>query len=163
MSSTRSILLVAAALGWTAPRADGAILRVPSAFPTIRGAAAVAVAGDTILVAPGVYDESHEPGYPGVDLRGGLALISEEGALATTVLGPVLTLGSDPPHLGCLVRGFTFGPGNDWNGPAVSNDGQGTGISECQFLGTAFMGESFNSTRSLSVRDCKLDGYSIPR
>lgn len=78
---------------WLAPRAvatwlpflllpsltQAAILRVPSEFPTIRGAAAAAVAGDTILVSPGTY---YQLGVQ-FSIRSGVSLVSEQGRDAT--------------------------------------------------------------------------------
>ena len=61
------------------PYAPAAILRVPHNYSTIQGGIAAASAGDTVLVAPGVYFESvtmkpgvHIQGEPGAILDGSL-------------------------------------------------------------------------------------------
>src|SRR5262245_39050050 len=69
-------------LGWLmlvvhVPCAHAALLRVPQGYPTIQAGVATANAGDTVLVAPGVYFESitmkpgvHISGEPGAILDG---------------------------------------------------------------------------------------------
>lgn len=57
-------------------------LRVPAEFPTIRAAALAAVEGDTILVAPGTYDQGGDL----LPIRSGVSLVSEEGYEVTHLL-----------------------------------------------------------------------------
>lgn len=153
-----SATALAAGLGYVI-QAEAAVLRVPSAFPTIRGAAAVAVAGDTILVAPGRYDESSEP-LPGINLLGGVALISEAGRYATEVIGPGLGTAWDPPHLPCLIQGFHFVPA-EGRTAGLSNAGEGTEMGHCRLDGGGGQGENFTSQRGLTIHDCELTGCNI--
>ncbi|MEA3296824.1 MAG: hypothetical protein U9R56_03050 [candidate division Zixibacteria bacterium] len=56
--------------------------RVPSDYPTIQSAIDASSDGDTVLVAPGTYEE--EVNFLGKSIK----LLSEEGAEATTILAP---------------------------------------------------------------------------
>lgn len=80
--------LVAAA----AVPASAELRRVPSIYPTINQALDASIEGDSVLVAPGVYDqyETRLLGDGGwyssvVFLRGGVAVVSEGGAAVTTL------------------------------------------------------------------------------
>ncbi len=57
-----------------------AVLRVPSEYPSIAGAFVAAVAGDSILVAPGSYDQLDI-----VSFRSGVTLLSEGGWETTSL------------------------------------------------------------------------------
>jgi hypothetical protein len=59
-----------------------ATLRVPAEFTTIRAAVLAAVQGDTILVAPGTYDQGGDL----LPIRSGVSLVSEEGYEVTNLL-----------------------------------------------------------------------------
>ncbi|MFH1279252.1 MAG: hypothetical protein ABIK65_12840 [Candidatus Eisenbacteria bacterium] len=82
-------------------------LRVPASYPTLAAAAAAALPGDTILVAPGTYEAS-------ILLPGGITLRSESGAEETFWLAPPLgrALRVRPGGAGSRVgddgAGFTF-------------------------------------------------------
>lgn len=58
-----------------------ATLRVPSEYPSIHAAAQRADTGDTVLVAPGTYDQEGMA----IPFRSGVSLISEEGWAVTRV------------------------------------------------------------------------------
>src|SRR5712691_5808422 len=71
------------------PCAPAAILRVPLNYPTIQAGIAAASAGETVLVAPGVYFESvtmkpgvHIHGEPGAILDGSQAVGAVVSALS---------------------------------------------------------------------------------
>lgn len=57
-----------------APRAQGALLRVPYSYPTVQAGISAAQAGDTVLVAPGVYSES-------IAMKSGVHIYGEPGAI----------------------------------------------------------------------------------
>ncbi len=100
--------------------ATSSALRVPSEYPTINDALDAALGGDSVLVAPGVYDQYETRQFPGgivissvAFLKAGVSLISEGGQLATTLrldatlTTPTLCVGLD---LGSTVTidGFAF-------------------------------------------------------
>jgi nitrous oxidase accessory protein NosD len=79
------------------PYASAAILRVPQSYATVQAGIAAASAGDTVLVAPGVYFESvtmkpgvHIQGEPGAILDGsqgtGEVVSAASGVERTAVL-----------------------------------------------------------------------------
>jgi hypothetical protein len=95
-------------LGVTAPKpitASGVLL-VPEVYPTIQAAIDSAAAGDTVRVAPGVYEER-------IDLLGKTIVVESTGGAAVTILdpngavGPIVTMslsGAQSP----VLRGFTI-------------------------------------------------------
>ncbi len=96
-------------------------LRVPSQYPSIAAALASASAGDTILVAAGVYNERLV--WPPVD---GIRLLGEQGA-ANTVIdggagGTVLTFQTAVTRA-TVVAGFTIR-----NGMLAAQHNDGAGI-----------------------------------
>ena len=64
--------------GGAVASAHAATRRGPSSYPTIAWGISVAVGGDTVLVAPGVYHEE-------LTLPSGVTLLSEGGAVVTTI------------------------------------------------------------------------------
>ena len=63
--------------------AFAAVLRVPSQYATLKLASQAAVAEDTILIAPGTYDQLGQAST----IRSGVCVISEEGREVTTLTG----------------------------------------------------------------------------
>ena len=62
------------------------VLKVPAQFPTIQQAVAAAAAGDTVVVAPGQYDELVElDGLTDVTLRGRKATLLGDAPSWTVV------------------------------------------------------------------------------
>src|SRR5215471_18821966 len=144
------------------PCAPAAILRVPLNYPTIEAGIAAASAGDTVLVAPGVYFESitmkpgvHIHGEPGAILDGsqtlGAVVQAFSGIERTAVLsGLVIRRGQQAgvflnqaaPTLRNNVIIEHAGPGIDCaqaspyvlNNAIVANAGGGI---VCQYPGTA--------------------------
>lgn len=95
------LLLVTAPTGLTA----ASTIRVPSDQPTIQAAIDSAVDGDTVLVAPGTYQEN-------IDFHGkAIAVTSEQGPEVTIIdgnqAGPVVTFlsGEGPTS---VINGFTL-------------------------------------------------------
>ncbi|UCG42291.1 MAG: T9SS type A sorting domain-containing protein [candidate division WOR-3 bacterium] len=86
------------------------VIRVPSEQPTIQSGLNAAVAGDTVLVAPGDYDERLT--WPG---RDGIVLMSEKGADSTVITasnaGRVLTMNAVNYSFATMVRGFRIADG----------------------------------------------------
>jgi hypothetical protein len=87
------------------------VLRVPSEISTLSRAADCALAGDTILVAPGTHTSA-------ALLPGGVTVLSEAGAEATVWKAPParrqarVRTGATGTRIGDTGRGFTF----RWNG-----------------------------------------------
>ena len=78
MSLTRSYLLVPA-LAFTVTAAKAAIINVPGDQPTIQAAIDIAVFGDEVVVAPGIYTEA-------IDFVGkAITVRSSSGPVATTI------------------------------------------------------------------------------
>ena len=100
----RSLLAVLALFG--APVAHAATLHVPADYPTVAAALSAAVAGDTVLLAPGRYAES------GLAVPGGVTLLADlspgaeawfDGLDADT---PILTIPVNAAHV--RIEGLTF-------------------------------------------------------
>ena len=81
--------------------ADATTIRVPEDYPTIQQALAVAVAGDTVLVGPGVWTT----GYQGYQMVDGVTLASSSGAKLTEI-GAIITV--DETVYETVIEGFTF-------------------------------------------------------
>jgi hypothetical protein len=93
-------------------RARGATIHVPSEEPTIQAGIDAAAAGDTILVAPGIYAG---PGNRAIEFSGmDVVLVSETGALDTVIdcggqaRGFQLHGGETPA---AIIEGFTIRDG----------------------------------------------------
>ena len=117
----------------------GATLRVPTDYTTINAGLDAAVAGDTVLVAPGVYPDFEVRNVGGsifsacAFLRNGVTLKSESGASVTSIdrmaVGggnfSVLLWGDNLPN-GTLVEGFRL-TGNPPGGTATAFGNFGAG------------------------------------
>ncbi len=135
-------LLCAAALcgcGGSQARSTGQILRVPSSYPTIQKAVNASRAGETILIAPGIYHEAVTvtPSHPGITIRGAdrnsVILDGERGGLVSGI-----TVQADHVSVENLtirryaVNGLVFAPsassGGSYSGgaPAVLTDWRGS-------------------------------------
>ena len=89
-------------------------LNVPSQYPTIQAAVDAAAAGDTVLVAPGVYDES-------VNLRGKAILVKSDVVDGATVRAPLDTrsfVASSGETPSTRVIGFRLTRQAEWGGGA---------------------------------------------
>ncbi len=104
MKRTAPILLIAFGL------CLAGVIRVPSQQPTIQAGLNSALAGDTVLVASGDYDERLS--WPA---RDGIVLLSEEGADSTVIAasnaGRVLTMNALNYSAATIVRGFRIADG----------------------------------------------------
>jgi len=144
------------------PYASAAILRVPHSYATIQAGIAAASAGDTVLIAPGVYFENvsmkpgvHIQGEPGAILDGsqgaGAVVSAASGVELTAVLSGFVVrrgqqagifLNQAAPTLRNNVIIENAGPGIDCaqaspsivNNAIVANAGGGI---VCQYPGTA--------------------------
>jgi len=79
------------------------LLHVPAEYPTIQQGLNAASAGDTVLVAPGIYKES-------IDIVKGIVLLSEQGADYTVIDGTGKNKAQVvlATHHGCVLSGFTI-------------------------------------------------------
>jgi hypothetical protein len=163
------------------PHASAAILRVPQSYATIQAGIAAASAGDTVLVAPGVYFENitmkpgvHIQGEPGAILdgsQGAEAVVSAaSGVEGTAVLSGFVVrrgrhagifLNQAAPTLRNNVIIEHAGPGIDCaqaspyvlNNAIVANAGGGI---VCQYPGTApvITYNAFWQNQPADVLDC---------
>lgn len=87
----KSVLITIIAICIVTASANANIIRIPQDFPTIQGGIDFASVGDTVLVAPGTYTDTHESflnGFPipvCVSLRSGIVVMSEMGPDFTTI------------------------------------------------------------------------------
>lgn len=127
--------------------ASAATLRVPSEYATIQLALDQTVAGDSVLVAPGTYDQWET--RPGIGsalafLDNGVTLLSEAGPESTTLRvdgavsgGAYVILDRSPSSEDSAVEGFTI-----------------TGTS------TNLKGMFANTTGDIRIRDCRFQDLS---
>lgn len=165
--------------------AHAAVINVPADQPTIQGAITASVAGDEIIVAPGVYNEtinmmgkavtlrSINPNNAGVitatiiDAGSGpsagtvVTCNSGEGA-ATVILGLTITGvgGMDNVNSSPTVTNCTFA-GNSGGGGGMTNSSSSPTVTNCIFTGnTAGMGGGMRNVNNSSpiVTNCIFTG-----
>jgi hypothetical protein len=107
------------------PAAAASVLNVPGGFPTIQAAVDAAAAGDTVVVAPGLYQEN-------IDFKGkAITVESSQGPGSTTIdggnLDRVVNFHSGETRTSVL-QGFTIQHGLTTSG-TNGYDGAGIGIS----------------------------------
>ena len=83
-----------------APVASARIINIPDDYPTIQEGINASTDGDTVLVAPGEYEEN-------VEIQGKqITVTSSNGPYQTTILGHIL-ITDFPDTTGCVFQGFT--------------------------------------------------------
>lgn len=119
-----SVLCCLVAIGGPAAHASTTI-NVPADQPTIQAALDAAVAGDTVVVAPGTYVENLD--FAGKDV----ALVTSGGAAATTLDAN----GSTGVQIGPAgsIAGFTITGASEYFGAAIEVHGAGSVISRNVF------------------------------
>jgi serine protease len=161
VAATFLVLFPATASLVPATAAAATVLRVPQDFSTIQSAIDGAVAGDTVLVAAGTYNET-------IDFQAkAITVVSESGAASTTIngdgVGAVVTMnanaGETPVLQGFTVRnggasGFTDGAIDTSGGPAL--------IENNTITGNRFCGEGAVTARfsSATIRNNVISGNS---
>jgi hypothetical protein len=143
--SALSLLLVM--LAGPSVRTEAADLIVPTAYPTIQSAINAAVAGDTVVVEPGAYQEA-------ITLRDGIAVRGRETARTILSGGGTGTVVTVSGTLSAAISNFTFT--NASAGVLVSNNtasvdimnnvfdlGSGTAIAVQGSLGAAIINNVF--------------------
>ena len=161
MRIARSMVIVAALLA-SAASAPAALLRVPAHHPTVESAAAVAVAGDVILLDAGTYLISEAVALPsGVSLRGvspepgGVVMVGDgDGSGFVDITGPASTLPM-------TIANLTFRDGGTGVHCYGLDDGQVDALVEnCRFLdGQAPAIRTVNTgASSIRIRRCEFRG-----
>ena len=115
--TTKSDTLVNNGFIRVVPAPTGPYIRVPSEYPTIQAGIDAAIAGDTVLVAPGTYTDLIRPAINpeicdiaeefgldipclvAVDMKAGVKLISEAGPDSTTIV-------NDSSFVGIFFQGI---------------------------------------------------------
>jgi len=129
-----------------APPASAAVINVPADQPTIQAGIDAAASGDSVVVAPGVYEEI-------LDLDGKTITVRSSGGAAVTTIDatnvpdpgtgkPVFL--ADSGEAGAVIEGFTITGGT---GGRLSLGGGGGGI--------------YAASASLVVRDCVFSGLAV--
>lgn len=146
--------LVGAWLLLLPPLTLAATLRVPSEYPSISSAFVVAVAGDSILVAPGSYDQDDI-----VSFRAGVSLLSEGGWEVTSLRfawdAGMFDYGA-ATELPSRLEGFTLlGGRHDFHHPTV--------FTQNRMIGVAHEGWPFVLlSRSSDITDNIIEGDADP-
>lgn len=130
------LLFAMAASAGAAPR----VLRVPAAYRSIQEAVDAAQPFDTVLVAPGTYNESVVISTP----RSGIVLLGEAGPRRTFLAGGgagrLVTF--DETDTLTSISGFTLQGGEpQFDGGAVYAYRSRISISNCEFLGNSTPGD----------------------
>lgn len=86
MKKVLAIIAIVALAGW----AKAAVINVPADYSTIQDAMDASVSGDTVLVAPGTYDETLVYPFHRV------TVMSSDGADATFLVAPAFDKGNPP-------------------------------------------------------------------
>ena len=115
MASFRHLVFIIALTLGVAQPLCAATLSVPSQYPTIQAAINAAATGDTVLVAPGAYNER-------VDLKGKAIALKSSAGRAQTFIQPGGVAGAVVSCItgetaACVIEGFTiYGA----NGPGIA-------------------------------------------
>jgi predicted outer membrane repeat protein len=131
MASLRVFACAAVAASLLGSVASAAELLVPSQYVTIQSAIDAAVAGDTVLVAPGAYNER-------LDMKGKAITLKGANGYTQTILDPLGTAGylltaqTGETQAGTIIDGFSFRNSPTGGMKVVS---AGVTVKNCRFLG----------------------------
>lgn len=134
------------------------VIKIPADYPSIQQGLNAASAGDTVLVAPGVYHENIN--WPSVD---GIKLDSETGATSTIIdgdtLGGVIVMGAGITD-NTVVNGFTIRDGKATVGGGIRLTDASPTVSNNKICYNSATGGSYSYGGGIY---CYSTGISVPR
>jgi hypothetical protein len=145
MHRTATAILGVALLG-AAPVSGAATLNVPADYATINAALDASTAGDTVLVAPGVYQDYETRSVPGYGTGTAMAFLKDGVVLRSVGGRDVTEFRHDPASTGTAFLAANHASGlTRVEGFSVTGAVQGGGLSAV-----------FSS--AITVLDCRFDG-----
>ena len=134
--------------------ASAATYNVPADFPTIEEAISFASAGDTVLVAPGEYDQFNN-GNGGKNI----VIQATDGPAVTTINGLTTLYSSD--EQGMSLIGFTLDGGEGSALQIIDSNGEWLHIESCRFVNTHDnVVVAWNDYSNITFLNCTFSGVA---
>ncbi len=161
----RRMILLTVAFAIVSLPAHATVFNVPTPYPTIQKAVDAASAGDTVLVAPGTYNDCthHPPAEPGsglacVIMKSGVTLLGS-GEDVTTIDAQFNGMGIYSREItDVVIEGFTIMKCIDKNwpdyGPAVHSWQSSLTVRDCTIGPNGDGGINARQSSDLTVTDC---------